>query len=108
LLFGLTIMDLANSVSPLRAVIRCKVKMHLTQAAYAQQVVPDAWDEALLKEIATTWFRSEAYATMLQHCRSKREAAAIEDRVAAEIAAIYSQIVQQQENPLVQQLNDLL
>ncbi len=101
-------MDLANSVSPLRAVIRCKVKMHLMQAAYAQQVVLGPWDEVLLKEISATWFRSDAYAAMIQSCRSKREAAVIEDRVAVEIATIYRQIVQQQENPLVQQLNNLL
>lgn len=82
--------------------------MQLLQAAHAQQVVPAPVDESLLKEISATWFRSEAYADLVRPCRSKREAAAIEDRVATEITAIYRTIVEQQENALVQRLNRLL
>jgi hypothetical protein len=101
-------MNLANSVYPMRAVIRCKVKIQLFQAAYAQHVVPEPVDESLLKEIAATWFSSDSYETLVRPCRSKREAAAIEDQIATEIAAIYRTIVGQQENALVQRLNGLL
>ncbi len=101
-------MDLANSVSPMRSVIRCKVKIQLLQASYAQGVVPEPVNDSLLKEIAATWFRSDSYEALVLPCRSKREAAEIEDKVAGEIAAIYRTIVEQQENALVQRLNSLL
>jgi hypothetical protein len=101
-------MDLANSVYPMRSVIRCKVKIQLLQAAYAQGVVPEPINESLLKEIAATWFRSDSYDALVRPCRSKQEAAAIADQIAGEIAATYRTIVEQQENALVQRLNSLL
>lgn len=101
-------MDLANSVYPMRAVIRCKVKIQLLQLAYAQGVVPEPVNESLLKDIAATWFRSDSYEALVQPCRSKREAAAVEDQIAREIAATYQTIVQQQESALIQRLNSLL
>jgi hypothetical protein len=101
-------MDLANSVAPVRAVIRCKVKMQLTQIAYTQQDTPEPLDEALIKDLAATCFRSDAYQSALKTCRTKRDAARVEDLFAADIAQTYRHMTQQHHNSLVQQLNGLL
>ncbi|HEY9696832.1 MAG TPA: hypothetical protein V6D10_06195 [Trichocoleus sp.] len=55
-----------------------------------------------------TLFQSKRYHAKAQSCRSKLAAAAVEDEVAAELAASYKRIQQQQQDPLIQQLNSLL
>jgi hypothetical protein len=98
-------MDIAHPSQPLRAVIRCKAK---------QQLISDpdnSWmplNESLLQELAMTLFQSKRYHAKAQSCRSKPAAAAVEDEVAAELAASYKRIQQQQQDPLIQQLNSLL
>lgn len=101
-------MELSNPVYPMRAIARCKAKSHLLRIAseYPEQLLPP--DEALFNSIAATLFQSDCSARLYQACRSKQEAAAIEDSIAIAVAETYAQIRLQQADPLVQQLNALL
>jgi hypothetical protein len=99
-------MDLAKSIYPMRSVIQCKAKMHLT--AEHSESLPPPLDEALLKEVATTMFESDRYRNLHHACRSQEEAAATEDQIAAEVAETYRQIKLQQQNPTIRRLNGLL
>lgn len=95
---------------PIRAIVRCKAKQKLMQMQSDLDIVEvlATLDEALFQEIATTLLQSEPYQLLYRNCRSKQEAAAIEDRLATELATTYRTIVLQQHNPLVQRLNELL
>jgi len=101
-------MELANPIYPMRAVVRCKAKTHLLRLTATRYEAFLPLDEALFKDIATNLFKSDRGTDLYQGCRSKREAGAIEDRVAAELAETYVQIKLNQDNPMVQQLNSLL
>jgi|GEM_PF-1067837 hypothetical protein len=100
-------MALAQPIQPMRAVIRCKAKQLLIAD-------PELWetfscfDEALFQELAATLFRAESYQELAGSCRSRQDAVAIESRLALGLAAAYKRIKQQQRDPLVQKLNQLL
>lgn len=102
-------MDSASYI-PMRAVVRCKAKQKLLQMqSDLDSPGPfEALDEALFQELAATLFQSEQYQTLYRICQSKREASAVEDQLAAELAKTYWTIAQQQQNALVRQLNALL
>ncbi|MBD2019860.1 hypothetical protein H6F43_06615 [Leptolyngbya sp. FACHB-36] len=99
----------SSSYIPMRAVVRCKAKQKLLQIqSDLDSPGPfEALDEALFQELAATLFQSEKY-HLHRDCQSKREASAVEDQLAVELANTYSTIVQQQQNALVRQLNALL
>ena len=99
-------MDIAHPSQPLRAVIRCKTKQLLISDPDSSLWMP--LDEPLLQELAMTLFQSSRYQAKAQSCRSKLLAAEIENETAAELAAAYKHIRQQQRDPFVQQLNRLL
>lgn len=97
---------------PIKLFIRHKAKQALTAemeiTARAQYELPEGFDDALFQEITRTLFRSNAAEELDRRCRDRREAAAIEDRFATEIASIYRTIKQRSRADVVQQLNQLL
>ncbi len=95
---------------PMRAVVRCKAKQRLLQMQDELETDErfDTIDEHLFKEIASTLFQSDRYQSLYHAYRSKREALAVEDQLAAELVEIYQTIALQQQNTLVQRLNALL
>lgn len=99
-------MELA-SYFPKRVFVRYRAKAQLQIDAINAEVF-ECLDEALIKEIAATLLQSEFYRSLYNQCRSRREATAITDRMVDELVNTYRQIKQQQENPLIQQLNSLL
>lgn len=99
-------MELA-SYFPKRVYVRYRAKAQLQADAISSEVY-ECLDEALIKEISATLLQSELYRSLYSQCRSKREAANITDRMIDELVASYRQIKQQQQNPLIQQLNSLL
>ncbi|NJO39315.1 MAG: hypothetical protein HC769_00090 [Cyanobacteria bacterium CRU_2_1] len=92
---------------PMRALIRYKAKVSLRNDVESGEISA-CLDDGLIKEIAVTLFHSEFYQTRYSQCRSKREARGIDEQMAAEVAKTYKRITQQQEDPIVQQLNSLL
>jgi hypothetical protein len=102
------VMALVNYYRPHRAVVRCKAKMHLLET------VDDNfdWDESsidsLLKELATSLFRSRQYQVFFEKAYSKQEAKVVEDRLAEELANTYRNILKRHQDPVVQSLNALL
>ncbi|WP_088890095.1 hypothetical protein [Leptolyngbya ohadii] len=100
-------MELAQPIQPMRAVIRCKAKQLLIADPELRETIA-CFDEALFQELAITLFRGESYQQLASSCRTKQIAAAIEDRVAIALAVSYKRIKQQQRDPVVQQLNQLL
>lgn len=99
-------MELA-SYFPKRVFVRYRAKVQL-QTDAASMLIPECIDEELIKEISTTLFQSEMYRSLYSQCRSKQEAATITDQMVDELVRTYKQIKQQQQNPLIQQLNSLL
>ena len=99
-------MELANSLYPMRSVIRCKAKQRLTVNVDGSAAV--AFDESLFQDLASTLFSSGQYQAVHQPYASKAEACAVEDWVAMELATTYQRVTQNQQNPIVQQLNALL
>ena len=99
-------MELA-SYFPKRVFVRYRAKVQL-QTDVASVAIPECIDEELIKEISATLFQSELYRSLYSQCRSKREAAMITDQMVDELVKTYRRIKQQQQNPLIQQLNSLL
>jgi len=100
-------MELVNHC-PKRAVIRCKAKMQLLEAADHSF----GWDEpvanTLFEELATTLFQSHRYRALYQQCRSKLEARKVGDQLAHELAESYRHVMQRQQDSVVQSFNALL
>lgn len=65
-------------------------------------------DRMLLKDLAATLFRSEAGTAIYTAYATRLEAEAVEERFADELAQVYQRIKQQQSNPDIQKLNQLL
>lgn len=99
-------MELAQPIQPMRAVIRCKAKQLLIADPELRDI--SCFDEPLFQELAITLFRGESYKHLVRSCQSKQAASAIEGRVAIALAVTYKRIRQQQRDPLVQQLNQIL
>ena len=100
-------MQPAQSIFPMRAMIRCKAKQKLiTDPARFEARIP--LDESLFQEVAMTLLQSDYYQTIAQPCGSNHEAARLEDQIAAELVNTYRQIKAQQQSPVVQWLNTLL
>lgn len=92
-----------TSYYPKRVFVRYRAKAQLqADAAFA------CLDEALIKDVAATLFQSELYRSLYNQCRSQRDAAAITDRMIDDLVKTYRQIKEQQQNPIIQQLNSLL
>lgn len=100
-------MELANYAHPLRSIIRCKARMQLLQEVDPAEA-PLPVDEKLLKDLAAAVFNSSQYQTFYKTCRSQPEADEMEDKLAAELAQTYQEVLKQQQQPLVQRLNALL
>lgn len=90
----------------MRAVIRAKAKQQLI--TQAQEPLFIAIDECLFRELAATLFQAGHCQAIYQPCATKADATTVEDEVALELATIYQNITQQQQDPLVQSLNALL
>lgn len=100
-------MELVNPIYPMRAIIRCKAKQRLmTNLDGSGAAAP--FDEALFRELAVTLFGASQWDCLYEPCQTQADAAAIEDLASLELAASYRRIVQQQQHPLIQQLNALL
>lgn len=89
---------------PMRAVVKCKAKMQLLTDPIPGEVV-ESLDESLFNEVAATFFGSRQFQAIGLSVADKEAAG---DRLALELASTYRQIKQQQQDPMVQQLNDLL
>jgi hypothetical protein len=100
-------MERVNLIYPLRAVIRCKAKQQLMTNVDGAALA-ECLDENLFQELAITLFQSEGCQAIYQPYASREVASAVEDGIALELAAIYQRIMQQRQNPLVQDLNALL
>ncbi|MBD1913017.1 MULTISPECIES: hypothetical protein [unclassified Leptolyngbya] len=100
-------MELTNSSYPVRAFIRHKAEMKIRQAEAAETFCPHV-DRMLLKDLATTLFRSQLGTAIYTAYPTRVEAEAIEERFAEELAQTYQHIKQQQTNPDIQKLNQLL
>lgn len=102
-------MELASYL-PKRVYIRYRAKVQLQVDAVGADSAEtcECLDEALIRDMAATLLESELYRSLYGQCRSKREAATITDRMIDELVRNYKQIKQQQQNPLIQQLNALL
>jgi hypothetical protein len=99
-------MELA-SYFPKRIFVRYRAKAQLQADAVASQTFR-CLDEALIKEITATLFQSVYYQSLYNQCRSKREAAVITDQMIDDLVKTYKRIQQQQQDPMIQQLNSLL
>jgi hypothetical protein len=92
---------------PMRAFIRHKAKMQILGNSLTQNFCPD-FDEELLKDLSKTLLQSTKMKELYRPYRSRDEADKAEDEIATQLAAVYKQIKQQQDDPLVQGLNALL
>ncbi len=101
-------MELVNRHRPHRAVIRCKAKMHLLEAIDDNFDWDKPFDDALLKDLAASLFRSSQYQVFCEQCLSKQEAKDVEDRLARELADTYQSMLERHQDPVVQSLNALL
>ena len=92
---------------PLRSVIRCMAKAHLTVApeAYESDLV---WDEALFTELTSTFLHPSVQPLLASPCASRDEAAIVEGQLAQSLVNSYRRILQQRQDVRVQQLNALL
>ncbi|MFP4007694.1 MAG: hypothetical protein ACLFV6_06755 [Spirulinaceae cyanobacterium] len=90
-----------NSTYPMRAFVRHKAQIQLQQ----QGIIVDA---DLLQELATTQMQADEGGLFNQACPSPQQAAQLEDRLAEELVASYQRIQQQQQDPLIQELNQTL
>jgi len=71
-------------------------------------VAPTTIDEMLFQDICAIAFHPDRHPNLYQPCASPDEAAAIEQAIADEIVATYTQIKLNQSEPGIQQLNALL
>jgi hypothetical protein len=102
-------MELVDRHRPHRAVIRCKAKMQLLEIADESFDWDKPFDDALLKELATSLFQSNRYRVFFETFLSQHEAKEVEDQLAQELADTYQTIVKRRhEDPVVQSLNALL
>ncbi len=92
---------------PMRTLVRHKAKAQLIIGVQFQANCP-ALDEDLLRDLATTLFRSQQGQELYQPYSSRHEADAIENRFANKLVATYQQIKQRQADPLIQRLQQLL
>ncbi|MGD1952833.1 MAG: hypothetical protein ACFB14_24785 [Leptolyngbyaceae cyanobacterium] len=92
---------------PLRSVIRCMAKAHLTVTpeAYEADLV---WDEALFTELTTTFLQPSVQPLLASSYASRDEAAVIEGQLAQSLVNAYRRILKQRQDVQVQQLNALL
>ncbi|MBT9316734.1 hypothetical protein IXB50_15005 [Leptothoe spongobia TAU-MAC 1115] len=92
---------------PLRSVIRCVAKAHLTVApeAYEADLV---WDEALFAELTTTFLQPSVQPLLASSYESRDEAAVVEGQLAKSLVNTYCRIMRQRQDARVQQLNALL
>ncbi len=92
---------------PLRSVIRCVAKAHLTVTpeAYEADLV---WDEALFTELTTTFLQPSVQPLLASAYGSRDEAEVVEGQLAKSLVNTYRQIIRQRQDTRVQQLNALL
>ena len=92
---------------PLRSVIRCVAKAHLTVTpeAYEEGLV---WDEELFTELTSTFLQPSVQPLLASPYKSRDEAALVEGRLAQSLVNAYRHILQQRQDSRVQQLNALL
>ncbi|MGG6293200.1 hypothetical protein ACQ4M4_02160 [Leptolyngbya sp. AN02str] len=100
-------MELTNYSYPMRAAIRYKAKTQIL-AEQAKLTDSPTIDDALLRELASTVFRSERGKAVFCAYPTHAEAEDIENRFAAELVVAYQMIQRNQAEPLVQRLNQLL
>ncbi len=92
---------------PLRSVIRCIAKAHLTVTpeAYEENLV---WDEELFAELTSTFLQPDVQPLLTSPYASRDEAALVEGQLAQSLVNTYRRILQQRKDVRVQQLNALL
>lgn len=92
---------------PLRSVIRCVAKAHLTVTpeAYETDLV---WDEALFAELTSTFLQPTVQPLLTSSYQSRDEAALVEGQLAQSLVNTYRRILKQRQDARVQQLNALL
>lgn len=92
---------------PLRSVIRCVAKAHLTVApeAYEADLV---WDETLFAELSGTFLQPTVQPLLASPYQSRDEAALVEGQLAKSLVDAYRHILEQRQNVHIQQLNALL
>jgi len=94
---------------PVRAFIRHKAQVKLTQMLTANAEVNDAEvNDELLRDISTTLLQPEVSPAVYEPYARRTQAIAIEEQTATDIAETYCRMQRQLANPLVQQLNQLL
>lgn len=92
---------------PLRSVICCVAKAHLT-------VIPEAcesdlfWDETLFNELAATCLQPAVQPMLASPYKSRDEAALVEGQLAQSLVNAYQRIMHQRQDKQIQQLNALL
>jgi hypothetical protein len=92
---------------PMRAAIRSRAKQQMLANPETCELCASL-DEALMRELTVTLFNSEKYKALYRQSRSSEETAEIAEQMSAELATNYRQIIQQKQNPTIQQLNTLL
>ncbi|NEQ52877.1 MAG: hypothetical protein F6K11_22515 [Leptolyngbya sp. SIO3F4] len=92
---------------PLRSVIRCVAKAHLTVTpeAYEANLV---WDEALFAELTTTFLQPSVQPLLASSYGSRDEASIVEGQLAQSLVNAYRRIIRQRQDERVRQLNALL
>lgn len=91
---------------PLRGVIRCLAKSHLTVAS--ETGVYLAWDKELFSGLSATLLNPTLEPLLASAYPSRSEAALVEEQLAIALANTYRRIVRQRHQEKVQQLNTLL
>lgn len=92
---------------PLRSVIRCMAKAHLTVTPEAYEA-DLAWDEALFTELTSTFLQPAVQPLLASSYESRDEAAMVEGQLATSLVQAYRRILQQRQDERVLQLNALL
>lgn len=92
---------------PLRSVIRCVAKAHLTVTpeAYEADLV---WDEALFVELTATFLQPSVQPLLASPYESRDEAALVEGQLAQSLVNAYRRIMRQRQDEQVRLLNALL
>ena len=99
----------SSSFMPMKAVLCCRVKQTLLKGIDPDlQQWPLAFDDPLIKELTTTLRQSAQYRDRFAACTTKTAAAAIAEKMVAEIAATYQALQIRKQDDQVQQLNHLL
>ncbi len=102
------VMDRINYKRPHRAVVRCRAKMRLLQAAEHSLEWSESVDDFLLKELSGVLFQSHHYQGLFKQCESKQDVSQVEDKLVHELVETYRKITNRQHDPVVQRLNALL